>query len=348
MAYLYLDGKEGSSVAVGQNYKGHWNPTHLPDYLHGENLSLYEGDKDIPATVVNPKNDKKYTVTKIAYYAFASATNVHRVSLPYTIEEIEEFAFYFDSGLNIIDLNAGLKIIGKEAFNGCVNLNDITIPDSVTDLGPGAFANCKSMTKAIIGAGIASIDKAFIHCENLREIICRATNPPVINEGTFDEKICEKATLYVPFSSLKDYKTAANWKEFGKIEPIPETIPQNGENAIENNTPVDEPILISEPIRYISLKNNGIFDARIRVKCDRTYEIKHNIHSGKEKTVDLADAVNSIKEGDEIGIEIVVVAGKSKTAKEHFVYSATSNKKARYIIKGTTLNNSLSFRGIKE
>lgn len=346
LCYLYLD---DSSVAVGQNYRTHLHQKIYPymNYSGMENYSYYEHVKDIPASVTH--DNKSYTVKKVAKWAFYSALNVSRVTLPSTIEEIEEEAFTCESGLSTLELNEGLKIIGKEAFYHCVSLIGVTIPDSVTAVGRDAFTNCQYMTKATIGAGITSLDHVFFNCEKLCEVTCRAVNPPVITEGTFSDNTYRNAILYVPFSSLEDYKKAAYWKEFNVL-PIPETVPQNNGNAVENDPPAAvEPILITEPIRYITLRNDGLFTASIRVKGSfGSCVVVKDIRAKHQKTVDLADDVKPIKEGDEIEIEIVVLAGKNKTAKEHFVYSATSNKKADYIIKGTTLINSLTYRGINE
>jgi hypothetical protein len=229
LAYLYLDGKEGSAVAVGQNYHHYSEQKKLltPENYPGmKSYSNYTGPKEIPAQIT--QDGKNYTVRKIAKWAFYSAIDVNRVMLPSTIEEIEDEAFLYETGLNILELNEGLKRIGKEAFFWCTRLDSVLIPDSVTDLGPHAFEECERMRKAIIGAGITSMDDVFKGCLDLQEVTCRAVNPPVITEETFTSKTYQNATLFVPFLSLEDYKKAANWKKFGKIEPIPETIPTTG------------------------------------------------------------------------------------------------------------------------
>ena len=262
LAYLYLDGKEGPNVAVGQNYRGHWNPTHMPDILHGEDVSHYEGDKIIPATVVNPKDNRKYTVTKIAEWAFIGAANVHKVSLPSTIEEIEDAAFDTDVRLYSIDLNEGLKKIGYHAFLRCIGLSSITIPDSVTYIGNGAFLSCQSMERAVIGAGVSSMDKVFQDCGYLKEVTCRAVNPPAITERTFEDKVCGNATLYVPFLSYEAYKKDSMWGKFRKIEPIPETIPATGQfyfmvDGIRYKTKGDN----SNEV-YVAPLENGVYDEK--------------------------------------------------------------------------------------
>ncbi len=101
-------------------------------------------------------------------------------------------------------------------------------------------------------------------------------------------------------------------------------------------------------IRWISLKNNGGFVARIRVKGgSASYNLDKNITLGQEKTVDLADAVGKIKDGDQVYLEVVVTAGKNNKAKERFVYRKNSCNRALYSIKGTILSNKLTYNGIE-
>ena len=221
LAYLYLDGKNGSTVAVGQNYRGYKGLEPPPG--KGTDYSWYSGDKDIPSTASDGK--KNFTVTKIATWAFMSAANVHKVTLPPTIVEIEDEAFKYCGGINIISLNEGLKKIGKMAFFYCTNLNSIIIPDSVATIGSQAFDQCLYLTEATIGARIASMADVFKSCRNLTKVTCRAIVPPVITKDAFADETYQNAVLYVPFASWDAYKKSTKWGKFNKIEPIPETIP---------------------------------------------------------------------------------------------------------------------------
>ena len=110
----------------------------------------------------------------------------------------------------------------------------------------------------------------------------------------------------------------------------------------------DQYIKITEPIRGISLKNNGGFVTRIRVKGEiGSYDVGQDICLGQEHTIDLAEAVGKIKDGDEVWLEAVVKAGKNSKASERFVYRKSSNNRACYTIKGTTLNNTMSYNRIE-
>ena len=71
---------------------------------------------DIAANVEIPYsvtyNEKTFTVTKIANFAFRTCTDLHTIIIPNSV-----------------------FMIGDEAFYGCANLNSVTIPNSVTSIG---------------------------------------------------------------------------------------------------------------------------------------------------------------------------------------------------------------------
>lgn len=105
---------------------------------------------------------------------------------------------------------------------------------------------------------------------------------------------------------------------------------------------------MSNEIRWISLKNNGGFAVSIRVKGGSASFNTSTFPVGQERTVDLADAVGKIKDGDIVYLEVVVKAGKNSKASERFIYRKDSNQKARYTIKGTTLKPKLTYNGISD
>lgn len=61
---------------------------------------------------------------------------------------------------------------------------------------------------------------AFLDCKSLRAVYCYAENVPKTGSRTFNEPYMERVTLYVPESSLEDYKRKSPWKEFGTILPL--------------------------------------------------------------------------------------------------------------------------------
>ena len=94
--------------------------------------------------------------------------------------------------------NSNLKTIGDMAFYYCTSLTSIVIPSSVTSIGSWVFGECYILTT----------------------LICRAENVPELTQDAFRVMPRDRATLFVPASSLEDYKAADQWKDFGMILPI--------------------------------------------------------------------------------------------------------------------------------
>ncbi len=98
-------------------------------------------------------------------------------------------------------------------------------------------------------------------------------------------------------------------------------------------------------IRYFSLKNSGIFLARLDVKITdpttgktTTWNATGTYSKGKTKTVDLSSKIS--KAGTKVKLVAFVKAGKDKTSRE-FYYHPDSTQTASFEITGTTLNNKL-------
>ena len=98
-------------------------------------------------------------------------------------------------------------------------------------------------------------------------------------------------------------------------------------------------------IRYFSLKNSGIFLARLDVKITdpttgktTTWKATGTYSKGKTKTVDLSSKIS--KAGTKVKLVAFVKGGKDKTSRE-FYYHPDSTQTASFEITGTTLSNKL-------
>jgi len=117
----------------------------------------------------------------------------------------------------------------------------LIIEDGVTHIGSYAFDGCYAMSSVAIPSNVKSIGrKAFHYCISLRSIIIRNPNPPEIDGKIsvnnyspatvrasevfeeYNEKIMEKACLYVPANSIGAYRVADGWKEFRCIKELSE------------------------------------------------------------------------------------------------------------------------------
>lgn len=124
----------------------------------------------------------------------------------------------------------------------CTNLSSITLPPSASSLGAYCFSYCSSLTSITLPSSVTEVGGGcFGENNNLGSVYCYAVTPPTAGGTTFG---CPSAILYVPSSSIDDYKQAKAWTEFSKIVSIsgtacekPTVTYTNGELCFESATP---------------------------------------------------------------------------------------------------------------
>ena len=130
-------------------------------------------------------------------------------------------AFNNCSILTSLTIPNSVKFIESDAFNGCTALISVNIPNSVTSIDKNAFQNCSVLSSVTIGNGVKTIgSNVFAQCPEIKEVYCYAKEVPTISSDTFQDSYYIKyATLYVPESSIEQYKSSA-WSQFGNIVGI--------------------------------------------------------------------------------------------------------------------------------
>ena len=113
--------------------------------------------------------------------------------IPNSVTEIGDNAFY-NSSLESITIPTGVAKIGRSAFNKSNLLSSVTLPATLTAIG----------------------DWAFDDCNNLKEVICYAPQPPTISKYTFSDI---SPIVYVPENTVTIYQNAPYWMTFD-IQPI--------------------------------------------------------------------------------------------------------------------------------
>jgi len=77
------------------------------------------------------------------------------------------------------------------------------------------------------------LSNAFQGCNNFDDFYCLAANIPTLGTDVFKDSYYKYATLHVPSSSVKAYRsTTAAWSEFGNIVALTEE--ETGLSAIDN------------------------------------------------------------------------------------------------------------------
>jgi len=107
-----------------------------------------------------------------------------------------------------------------------------------------------------------------------------------------------------------------------------------------------------DTIGKIKLKNEGGFVAKLqcRYSTDGGNSWQHadgtgGITSPFEGTLDPSD--HGVPDGSRISAYVFVVWGNDVQGREIFAYEKGNSRTAKYTIKGTTLDSSLSFNGIE-
>lgn len=96
----------------------------LPGYQRNKNID-YAGDIVIPEKV--SYDGVEYTVTEIAYGAFAQCKDLKSVVMPNTIRAVGEGAFYDCPSLESIVFSKNVKVLWAHTLNGCPSLKHLDL-----------------------------------------------------------------------------------------------------------------------------------------------------------------------------------------------------------------------------
>lgn len=221
-----------------------------------------------------------YNPLSYAGHLFLNGEEIIELIIPNGVSEISDFAFIGGSAFTSVSIPNSVTSIGEGAFNSCTSLTSIEISNGVTSISGATFAGCTSLTSITIPNSVTSIGEyAFSACISLASITCMATTPPKVGEWiydhyykTFDAIDCSKIPLYVPAGSIKAYKAADEWKNFGAILPISAKDTETTEittTTTENSVDITWPSVNSAAIYELVIKDkNGniictlIFDAQ--------------------------------------------------------------------------------------
>ncbi len=160
-------------------------------------------------------------VTNIGSGAFQGCSFLTSVIIGDGVTDIGGGTFMDCSKLTSVTIGNSVKSIGVNAFRGCP-IHSLTIPNSVTSIGNWAFM-AGGLRSIIIGNGITYIgNRAFDGNAYITDVYCYSKDVPEAEYNAFaaDVRTLEGATLHVPKSSLKAYKTAVAWKDFSEIVPL--------------------------------------------------------------------------------------------------------------------------------
>ena len=174
--------------------------------------------------------DIKEGVTSVGSWAFSRCATLTDVSIAESVTRIGGDAFRECLMLEEIALPEGLTELGTGVFLYCSALKSITVPEGVTKIGSDTFEFCPQLSSITFPSSLTEIGPwALLGARNLSSITCKAITPPSIGVDAFGGANNDIA-VYVPSSSVEDYKTADGWSQFTNIQPIVLAAGSCGEN----------------------------------------------------------------------------------------------------------------------
>lgn len=142
----------------------------------------------------------------MAFYGSA----LKNIVIPDSVTFMDDGAFSNCFSLSSVHIGQGLTKILTGAFNNA-SLTEVFIPDNIISIGQASFRYIETLEKVTIGKNVSEILRvAFGDCNKLKEVYCKASNPPICYSDIF-QNINPGFMIYVPTESVDAYKSATNW-----------------------------------------------------------------------------------------------------------------------------------------
>ena len=239
-----------NSIYLGRNldYQAQYAPfrdnTKLSNIVIGDSISeigpyLFNGCTGLEAI------DISSNVKTINKYAFKGCTGLTRITIPNSVDylglnvfcecnikdlviEDGENAITFESFLHSPfsfcpseKIYVGRDLIGK-SFNSEVPFTtsaEVVFGNYVTTINDNLFKNCVGLSKIEIGTNVSNIgNESFGGCNSLNVVYCSASNVPITSINAFNNTPISQVCLYVPDSSIEQYKSIKPWSDFKSIK----------------------------------------------------------------------------------------------------------------------------------
>lgn len=189
------------------------------------------------------------------------------------------------------NLPDSIEVIGGHSMRGILTMTKVVLPESVTTIEERALGNNSSLTSVKLGKNVTLLNLAFQTSANIRELICEATTPPVLQgrvfghptDATIDDAFFDECILYVPAASIElysDVETGGDWSKFKKIEPI---VPTNIDNNVGT---IKKYFSISVLRNYVSISNTDVQNNVFQI-YSISGQLMQNVVIPKESTTEI-------------------------------------------------------------
>ena len=192
-------------------------------------------------TIANNLLYKNSSYTQAPRTLLINGEEVTSLVIPNTVETISERLFWNCDGLTNVIILDSVKHIADYAFNESDNITTSTIGNGIISIGREAYKSCDHLLSVAIGANVATIgNTAFYNNYNLKEIICHAVIPPILDGLAFTPDVL--SSVYIPCGTSDSYK-ASSWNSYCKnfVEPASEmTVIVQTADSIQGSVIVDQ------------------------------------------------------------------------------------------------------------
>lgn len=175
---------------------------------------------EIPTTVLNPNDNKRYKIIAIADEAFKDNTAITSVNIEKNVTTIGASAFEGCTSLTTVSDITNVTSIGEAAFKGCTSLQTVGKATSLTTIGASAFENCTSLETFSAATSCTYLktygDRAFKNCESLTQLGGSANTVLFGTSANTGGQITVGNEAFYGCSSIQRFSNNANVSSIGE------------------------------------------------------------------------------------------------------------------------------------
>lgn len=158
------------------------------------------------------------SVTTMGAASLAQMRGLVLLRLPKHLKHLPHSCMATNQALRFVQWPDSLLSIGRDAMVDCA-FDEIMLPSTVTTIDRGAFYACHHLKRVMLPRDLQTVgDYVFWLCDSLREVFNPQPVPLPISDIFGPKEQNHERTLYVPEQSIKAYRTAPFWCDFGHIE----------------------------------------------------------------------------------------------------------------------------------
>lgn len=164
-----------------------------------------------------PRNEAFSTISANLFWGCSSLEELY---IPDNVTKINNNAFQNCTSLRRVRLPDSITNIPQNTFNGCSSLEEVNIPEALASIGVKAFMGT-AITSVTIPEAVASIpSQVFQNCSRLESVtVMRDAADGITTLGAANvfSGCATLAHIYVPASSVSQYKAAPYWSGLAGI-----------------------------------------------------------------------------------------------------------------------------------